>query len=276
MMFRAIDLFSCFTIGKFPINSQQKGSMLFFRLVPCIAAVITLMILTGPAAGAVESFETDFIETDSGSLEITFIGHGTLMFRFESKVWHVDPYSRLADYTALPKADVIVITHHHRDQLDPAALERTRTPETVVVLTGLCAQQVPVGRVMKNGEVITVMGVTVEAVPAYNLVHKRGNGQPFHPKREGNGYVFTFSGTRVYVAGDTENIPEMKNLKNIDYAFLPMNLPYTMTPEMAAEAALSVKPGVVYPYHYGETDPARLTGLLRDCRDIEVRIRSMR
>ena len=128
---------------------------------------------------------------------------------------------------------------------------------------------------MKNGDVQTVKGIRIEAVPAYNIVHKRPNGQPYHPKGVGNGYVLTFGDKRVYVAGDTENIPEMKALRGIDIAFLPMNLPYTMTPEMVADAAQAFQPKVLYPYHYGETDPSELVKLLEGQKGIEVRIREM-
>lgn len=128
---------------------------------------------------------------------------------------------------------------------------------------------------MKNGDIQTVLGIKVEAVPAYNLVHKRDNGQFFHPKGIGNGYVLTFGDKRIYVAGDTENIPEMKALQGIDCAFLPMNLPYTMTPEMVSDAAKAFKPKILYPYHYGDTDPTKLMELLKDTPNIEVRIRQM-
>jgi L-ascorbate metabolism protein UlaG (beta-lactamase superfamily) len=104
----------------------------------------------------------------------------------------------------------------------------------------------------------------------------RSEGKPFHPKGEGNGYVITFGEKRVYVAGDTENIPEMKKLEKIDIAFLPMNLPYTMTPEMVADAAKAFKPKLLYPYHYGETDTSRILELLKDTKKIEVRIRKMK
>ncbi len=128
----------------------------------------------------------------------------------------------------------------------------------------------------ENGEVKNVGGLKIEAVPAYNLVHMRSEGKPFHPKGEGNGYVITFGDKRVYVAGDTENIPEMKKLEKIDVAFLPMNLPFTMTPEMVADAAKAFKPRVLYPYHFGETDTSKLLGLLKESKEIEVRIRKMK
>lgn len=129
---------------------------------------------------------------------------------------------------------------------------------------------------MKNGDRIDVAGIAIEAVPAYNAVHKRPDGTPFHPKGIGNGYVLTFGDCRVYVAGDTENIPEMKNLKDIAVAFLPVNLPYTMTLDMAADAARAIAPKIIYPYHYGETAIAELPELLKDEKGIEVRIRAMK
>jgi L-ascorbate metabolism protein UlaG (beta-lactamase superfamily) len=222
-----------------------------------------------------ERFETDVIPTSAGDLKVTFLGHGTLMLTFKGKTIHVDAYSKVADYSKLPKADVILITHEHHDHLDLGALASIRTEKTEVVLTGTCAQQVEGGIVMRNGDVHRIREMTIEAVPAYNLVHKRENGQPFHPKGAGNGYVMAFGDTRLYVAGDTENIPEMKKLQGIDCAFLPMNLPYTMTPEMVADAALAFRPKILYPYHYGDTDPSRLVELLRGQKGIEVRIRKM-
>jgi len=131
------------------------------------------------------------------------------------------------------------------------------------------------GIAMRNGDVQTVTGLRVEAVPAYNLVHKREDGQPFHPKGVGNGYIINFGETPVYIAGDTENIPEMKNLRNIAIAFLPMNLPYTMTPEMVADAAKTIRPRILYPYHYGNTDVSKLVELLKGEKEIDVRIRKM-
>jgi len=218
----------------------------------------------------------DVIKTATGDLTITFIGHGTLMFTCGGKVVHVDPWTRLADYSALPKADLVLITHEHGDHLDPAAIAAIRKEGTQLIITQACAEKLPDGIVMKNGQKRQVPGLTIEAVPAYNIVQMRGPGQPYHPKGSGNGYIITFGKTRVYVAGDTENTPEMKALKDIYVAFLPMNLPYTMTPEMVADAARAFKPKILYPYHYGETDTGKLVELLKDAKGIEVRIRNMK
>ena len=238
-----------------------------------VCAALALFASAALAAGP--AFEKDVIKTSAGDLEITFIGHGTLSFAFGGKVIHVDPYGKDADYASLPKASLVLITHAHRDHLDPAALAAIRTPETAVVVSPACEGKVDGAIVLRNGESRTILGIPIEAVPAYNLVRKRPDGAPFHPKGEGNGYVLTFGNTRVYVAGDTENTPEMKRLRRIDIAFLPMNLPYTMTPEMVADAALAFGPRILYPYHFGETDTSRLAKLIKGNPAIEVRIRKM-
>jgi len=238
-------------------------------------STMLLFLLPSLSVTAAERFQTDVIKTSSGDVKITLIGHASLIFSFNNKTFYVDPFSKLADYGTLPKADVIVITHDHRDHLDPAAIGKIRTEGTKVILTETAAKQLPGGIVMKNGDVQIIEGVKIEAVPAYNIVHKRETGEPFHPRGVGNGYVMTFGDKRVYVAGDTENIPEMAGFKNIDIAFLPMNLPYTMTPEMTADAARMIQPKILYPYHYGSTDPSLLVSLLKDQKRIEVRIRKM-
>ena len=221
-------------------------------------------------------FEEDVIKTSGGDLKITLIGHATLMFEFGGKVVHVDPVSSEADYAKMPKADLILVTHGHGDHLDPVAIAAVRKSDTQVVLPPSCVTQVPGGTALANGDEGSLAGLRVEAVPAYNIANKRPSGQPFHPRGEGNGYVITFGDKRVYMAGDTENTPEMKALKGIDVAFLPMNLPYTMTPAMVADAARAFRPKVLYPYHFGETDTAELVRLLAGEKGIEVRVRKMK
>lgn len=235
---------------------------------------IGLLMVAG-CAMAQDSFQEDVLHTPAGDLRITFIGHGTLMFTFGDKVIHVDPWSRAADYSSLPKADLILVTHEHGDHLDAAAIDLIRQDDTRIVLTETCAERLEAGIVMRNGDSRTVAEVGIEAVPAYNIVNFRESGDPYHPKGTGNGYVLTFGDTRVYVAGDTENTPEMKSLRDIDVAFLPMNLPYTMSPEMVADAAEAFRPRILYPYHYGDTDVSALVDLLADVPDVEVRIREM-
>jgi L-ascorbate metabolism protein UlaG (beta-lactamase superfamily) len=235
---------------------------------------ILVLGLAGLAAAQIRP-EKDVFPTAQGNLEITFLGHGTLMMAFGGKTIHIDPYGDVADYAALPKADLVLVTHEHSDHLDPAALKAILRPDTVIVASKACAARLPGAVILANGETRTVLGFAVEAVPAYNIVHKRPDGNPFHPKGAGNGYVVTFGDKRIYIAGDTENTPEMKALKGIDVAFLPMNMPYTMTPEQVADAALALRPKVLYPYHFGDTDTSRLVKLLQGEKAIEVRVRKL-
>jgi len=227
-------------------------------------------------SGAQNQFESDTISTSSGDLKITFIGHAALLFNFNNMVIYIDPVSTYADFSKMPKADIILITHHHGDHLDKKAIDQIMKPNTDLILTEMCFKQINTGTVMKNGDVKEIKGLKVKAVPAYNIVQKRDNGEPFHPKGVGNGYVITFGDKKVYVAGDTENIPEMRELSGIDCAFLPMNLPYTMTPKMVMDAVMMFNPKILYPYHYGDTNVNELVELLKDKKDCEVRIRKMR
>lgn len=224
---------------------------------------------------AENNFETDIIKTAQGDLVITCIGHGTLMLSFGGKIIHIDPIIQMADYTKLPKADLILITHEHPDHLDLKAIDLIKTGKTSIVTTESVARQLPGCIILKNGDEKTIIGLKIEAVPAYNLVNMRSPGVPYHAQGIGNGYILTLSDKRLYIAGDTENISEMKNLRNIDIAFLPMNLPYTMTPEMVEDAVRALRPKIIYPYHYGKTDTSQLIDLLKNEKNIEVRIRKM-
>lgn len=238
-------------------------------------ALGVLLVAALSSAGSAQEFESDVIQTSAGDLTITFVGHGTLMLTHGGNVIHVDPVGREADYSEMPDADLILVTHRHGDHLDAEAIGLISTDATAVVVSPDCGDAVEGALTMANGDSRVVQGLTIEAVPAYNIEHKRDNGQPFHPKGDGNGYIITFGDTRVFVAGDTENTPEMKALENIDIAFLPMNLPYTMTPEMVADAAKAFRPKILYPYHFGRTDVSELVTLLERETEIEVRIRSM-
>ena len=222
-----------------------------------------------------KDFETDIFKTSDGELTITFIGHGTLMMQFKGKTIHIDPVGTYADYTKMPKADLILITHHHGDHLDTKVIDLLQKVSTETVLTKICHEKYPGGKIIGNGDRGIFAGITVEAVPAYNIKHMRNENTPFHPKGEGNGYILHFGEKKVYVAGDTENIPEMAKLQDIDIAFLPMNVPYTMTPEMVFEAVKMFNPVILYPYHYGNTDTRILLNLMKDYPKTEVRIRKL-
>lgn len=227
---------------------------------------------------AMKNFEKDTIKTSKGDLIITFIGQGTLMFELNNYIIHIDPVMREADYTKLPKADLILVTHEHFDHLDREAINKIIKDNTLIIVSKSCESAITGMKnikILKNGEDFKVGEIVVEAIPAYNMVNKRPDGKPFHTKGDGNGYVINIADKRIYIAGDTENIPEMKQLKNIDIAFLPMNLPYTMTPEMVVDAAKAFRPKILYPYHYGNTDTKKLVELMKDEKDIEVRIRKL-
>jgi L-ascorbate metabolism protein UlaG (beta-lactamase superfamily) len=228
------------------------------------------LFAAGPA------YQEDVFKTAKGDLKITCIGHGTLILEWNGKVIHVDPVTGYAYWPDFPKADLILVTHEHGDHLDLKAIGEVKKSATEIILTKTAAGKLASGTIMANGEKRAVQGIGIEAVPAYNIVHMRGPNAPFHPKGVGNGYILTLSDMRVYIAGDTENTPEMKALKDIDIAFLPMNLPYTMTPEQVADAAKAFRPKVLYPYHYGDTDPQKLVALLGDEKGIEVRIRNLK
>ena len=243
---------------------KNMSILLFFLIIPIAFT-----------ANAGETFEEDIINTSSGELKITFIGHASLIFTFGGKVIHVDPWSRMADYSKLPKADMVLITHEHGDHLDLNALEVICDDKTLVVYTETCAEQLDGGIVMKNGDVKIIERLKIAAVPAYNINKKHPDGIPVHPKGIGNGYVITFGDKRVYIGAETENIPELKQLEDIDIAFMSMDSVYNMTPEIAAEAAKLFMPKILYPYHYGDSNISIIVDLLKGNKDIEVRIRNM-
>jgi L-ascorbate metabolism protein UlaG (beta-lactamase superfamily) len=234
--------------------------------------LVTVFILNSVSIGQTK-FERDTFQLSKGRLIITFIGHGTLMFDFNGKIIHIDPWSRLADYSKLPKADIVLITHHHQDHLDTIAINNILKKNTKIVLTKDVFEIIKTGIVMKNGDKQLVDGVNIEAVPAYNTTKGR---EIYHPKGRDNGYVLQIGEKRIYIAGDTENIDEMTELKNIDIAFLPMNQPYTMLPEQVVDAVKKFKPKILYPYHYGDTDVSKLKILLANEKYVDVRIRTMK
>jgi len=242
-----------------------------------LSTVVLLLAAALPVfAATAAQFDRETVKTSKGDVEITCVGHASLILTFGGKVIHIDPWSAKADYSALPKADAVLITHQHPDHLDTTALKLINQKSTVYVVNAKSLEtwKPESSIVLSNGQSTDIFGIRIDAVPAYNIKHKRPDtGLPFHPKGEGNGYILTVGDKKIYAAGDTENVPEMKALKNIDVAFLPMNLPYTMTPEMVADAAKGFKPKILYPYHYGETKTGELVELLKGEKGIDVRIR---
>ena len=229
-----------------------------------------------------DTHERDVFLTKSGkSVEFYALMHASIRIVYDGKEIYVDPVSRLGDrsvdYSLLPKADYILVTHEHGDHFDPATIAQLQTSVTRLVTNRRCADQLGSGDIMANGDRLTLADdITLEAVPAYNITE--GHLQ-FHPKGRDNGFVLTIDGLRIYIAGDTEDVPEMNLLaseggqnEKIDIAFLPCNQPYTMTTDQLIHAAQMVQPHVLFPYHYGQTDVSSIPSQLEK-QSIEVRIR---
>jgi L-ascorbate metabolism protein UlaG (beta-lactamase superfamily) len=219
-------------------------------------------------------YEVDEFTTASGkTVKFHALMHACIRIQYDGKEIQIDPVSKLGNrsinYAAMPKADYIFVTHEHADHYDAVALKTLSADKTQLVMNKRCADMYGSGKMMANGDKLQLADVSVEAVPAYNSTAGR---EQFHPKGRDNGYILTIDGLRIYIAGDTEDIPEMAQIKDIDIAFLPCNQPYTMTPEQLVRAAKVIKPKVLFPYHYGQTDlssiPAQLEGT-----GIDVRIR---
>ena len=241
-------------------------------LIPVFFLIICIMTTKGYSQAIPAS---DRISTPAGNVVMNFLGHGSLMFRIDTLAIFIDPVTGFGDYKNLPKADIILVTHDHYDHLDIKLINEIKKEGTLVFANEKSIEQIGWAMPMKPGDRQEVSDIVIEAVHAYNIVNMRSPGQPFHPKGSGIGYILTIGGKRFYIAGDTENTPEMKALTNIEVAFLPMNLPYTMTPEMVADAARAFKPRILYPYHYGDTNTEELVELLKGS-GIEVRIRGLK
>jgi L-ascorbate metabolism protein UlaG (beta-lactamase superfamily) len=250
---------------------MSKCCLTIFRKV-LLTIIFTAMIIP---AYSQASPEFDKIVTSAGTAEIHFIGHGSLMIKINGYVIYIDPVRSSGNYDFLPKADLILVTHEHGDHLDIKLITDLKKEGTLVFCNQNSASKVTWAMSMKAGDRQEINNIIIEAVDAYNIVNESSPGHPFHPKGVGIGYILTIGGKRIYIAGDTENTPEMKSLTNIDVAFLPMNLPYTMTPAMVADAALAFRPKILYPYHFGETDTSEIVKLLKDS-GIEVRIRNLK
>jgi L-ascorbate metabolism protein UlaG (beta-lactamase superfamily) len=217
----------------------------------------------------------DVFKTPSGK-EVVFhcIKHGSVRIVYDGKEIEIDPVTKIppvTDYAALPKADYIFVTHEHGDHLDKVAIDALTKEGTNLITNKNCAEMLGKGTVMANGDALTLApDIQVEAVPAYNNTPGR---ERFHPKGRDNGFIITLDGFRIYIAGDTEDIPEMSAIKDIDVAFMPCNQPYTMTPEQLNNASRTVQPKVLFPYHYSDTKIEQVVELLEGS-GVDVRIRA--
>jgi L-ascorbate metabolism protein UlaG (beta-lactamase superfamily) len=247
------------------INSWEGA----FRAITLLFTVFTVGQLQ-----AAQELTGDRVQTESGDLVIHPISHASLLMSWNGKIIGVDPVGGAKAFLGLPRPDMVLITDIHGDHLDPNTLSAIVTDKTVVVAPAAVASKLPKLSsqitVLTNGQTKTVAGIQIEAVPMYNLTAER---KSYHTKGRGNGYVLTLGGKRIYISGDTEDIPEMRALKNIDVAFVCMNLPYTMEVEKAADAVQAFKPKIVYPYHYRGSNVEKFKELVGKTPGIDVRLR---
>lgn len=250
------------------------------RLPVSMISLLVLLVMASPGDASNKSNrQIDTFHTSLGELQIMPIYHGSVMLEFGGKVIHVDPWSQ-GDYTGIPQADLIVITHTHADHLDRAMIDRLKKPRTIIVGppavidTLNCAPSCDQVEAVSDAEEKTVMGIHIQGVPMYNLVRGSAPGEPFHHKGVGSGYILGFGDTRVYFSGDTECTPEMQSLKNITIAFLSMNPPRTESPLEAAQCAKAFNPKIAYPYHYRGSNPQEFADALNKT-GIEVRVRKL-
>lgn len=243
------------------------------RIITCMLAALGLTAAYGQQNQ--QSYEVDTFKTKSGkTVRFHALVHASIRVEYDGKEIEIDPVTKLGnrtvDFTAMPKADYIFVTHEHQDHFDREALKILTAQQTSLVTNKRCADMLGSGKVMANGDKLQLADdITVEAVPAYNITEGR---QQYHPKGRDNGYILTIDGLRIYIAGDTEDIPEMASVSDIDIAFLPCNQPFTMTTDQLVRAARIVKPKVLFPYHYGQTDVSKLPSQLQG-DGIDVRIR---
>jgi L-ascorbate metabolism protein UlaG (beta-lactamase superfamily) len=244
-----------------------------------VVLAISLLTLSALLYAANANRQADVQKTSKGDLRIMPIFHGSVMFEFGGKVIYDDPWSQ-ADFTGLPQADLIIITHTHGDHLDMKMVNQLKKPETIIVGpaavidTANCFPACGHPVIISDSEKKTVMGIDIEGVPMYNLVRGSSPEMPFHHKGIGSGYVLTFGDTRVYISGDSECTPEQKALKNITIAFLAMSESRVASPTESAVCALAFKPKIVYPYHYRGSKPEEFADALKGS-GIEVRLRKL-
>lgn len=258
--------------GRRSANAAEKLTEYGYKVVNLIGGIMEWQKQKMPVTG--DMHEVDVFTTKSGkTLRFYALMHASIRICYDGKEIEIDPVSQLGprttDYTTMPKADYIFITHEHPDHFDKETIKLLSKDGTKIITNSRCAEMLGYGDVMKNGEKKDLEGFSIEAVPAYNTTDGR---QQFHPKGRDNGFILTVDGLRIYIAGDTEDIPEMADIKDIYIAFLPCNQPYTMTTSQLISAARTIKPKVLFPYHYGQTDISTVPEQLKDS-GIDVRIR---
>ena len=259
--------------GRRSANAADKLADIGYKCVNLKGGIIAWKEAGMPVT--TDTYEVDVFKTKSGkTAKFHALIHASIRIQYDGKEIQVDPVTKLGDktidYASMPKADYLLVTHEHFDHFNQDAIKLLTGDKTRFITNQRCADIYGSGEVMKNGDKLKIADdFTIETVPAYNYTEGRTQ---FHPKGRDNGFILTIDGLRIYIAGDTEDIPEMSAVKDIDIAFLPCNQPYTMTPDQLIKAAKIIKPKVLFPYHYGQTDVSRIPGQLKG-DDIDVRIR---
>ena len=253
----------------------MKSTLLLTAVLAAFTTQTQAQTTVAPRAAA------DQIATKKGPLTVQPITHGSVVFTWNGKTIYVDPYGGAAAYAGLAAPDVVLITDIHGDHLDPKTLAGLPVSNALMIVPKAVAEQLPAEykshvRILSNGQKLDTLGMSVAAIPMYNLPEA---ADAPHTKGRGNGYVLGLGGKNVYLSGDTEDIPEMRALKNIDVAFVCMNLPYTMDVNQAAQGVLAFKPGIVYPYHYrGQNGLSDVAGFKKQVnagdKKIDVRLRN--
>lgn len=215
-----------------------------------------------------------FVTVSGCDVKIHFIKHASLILEIDGRLVYIDPTSMYGnDFSKLPKGDAVMVTHEHGDHYDPQAISNVSTPDTRFIANGRVVEMAGKGEALEPGDTINLFGVKITATPAYNITE--GHLQ-YHPReRKDIGFIYDIDGLRIYVAGDTEDIPELESVEDIDVAFIPVNQPYTMTPEQAVHAIDMIRPKIAYPYHYGDTDLTPIVKAFEGADDIEVRVREL-
>src|SRR3984957_7840704 len=243
-------------------TSMEEWEMKILRFAAL--AIATLFV-----AHAASAAEAQVFKTSKGDVKITPIYHAAMLIEAGGKKIYVDP-AKPAVITGMPKGDLILITDIHGDHMDQAEITELRQSSTEILAPPAVVKTITNAKPISNGESKDWNGWKIEAIPMYNIKRGPAEGKLYHDKGRGNGYVLTYGGKRFYLSGDTEDIPEMEALKNIDVAFVCMNLPYTMTVEQAARAVRAFKPRVVYPYHYRGSDLNKFKELVGTDAGVEV------
>lgn len=250
----------------------MKATAVMYKNQPATIVICMMVLLLASLSSHAQYWQKDTLTTSKGNLEIEVVGHCFLHFTYNRMNIYVDPIPNVADMTRLPKADLILITHDHRDHLNTDAIEFLSKPGTMVVASKSCIPKMNVGHFLDNGMQITYNDIYIKAVAAYNVVNLRPDDIPFHPKGDGNGYFMVFGDKTVYISGDTEYIDEMRTFMKPDAAFITIMMPFTMDENMFVQTVKKLKPKILYPLYYNIDIKSLVEKLSAQMPEIKIRV----